>query len=298
MDKKQIMATVAMVVIALGVLVGYDFSRDDVTAGAESYEVTAQGYGGEVRLQVFINEEEIVEITVLEQNETEGLGDVAISEVVEEIKETNSTNVEVVTGATISSNAAINAVNEALAQAGLVTGDVYNVVAQGYGGDVVLDVIIDDGEIVAINIVEHSETEGLGDGAMEETVAAIQEGQSVDVDTVSGATKSSEAVIKGVTQALEDAGVELGGGEHEQQGVLGTGSGYGGDIVVDVVIEDGEITEIFVVEESETSGIGDAAIDEIIEAVLAAQSADVDVVSNATVSSKGAIEAIKDALDQ
>jgi len=298
MDKKQIIAVVAMVIIALGTLVGYDALRDNVAAGAESYEVTAEGYGGEIRLQVFIDGEEIVGVDLLEHNETQGLGDAAILEIIEEMIETNSTDVEVVSGATISSNAAIAAVGDALARAGLVTGDVYNVTAQGYGGDVVLDVIINDGEIVGINIVEHSETEGLGDAGMEETIEAILDEQSVEVDTVSGATVSSEAVISGVRQALEDAGIELGDADHEQQGVLGTASGYGGDIVLDVVFDDGEIVDIFVVEQSETPGFGDEAIEEMIEDVIAAQSTEVDTVSGATASSRGALEAIRDALGQ
>ena len=297
MDKKQIMAIVAMVIIALGALFGYDALRDDVTAGAESYVVSAEGYGGEIQLEVFINEEEIVKITVLEQSETAGLGDDAVNEIIEAIIEANSTDVDTVSGATISSNATISAVEDALAQAGLVSGEVYNVVAQGYGGDVVLDVIINDGEIAAINIVEHSETEGLGDDAMDEVIAAIKEAQSLDVDTVTGATMSSNAIIDGVTQAVEDAGIELGGGAHEQQGVLGTGSGYGGDIVLDVVVKNGEIKEIFIVEQSETEGIGDEAIEEMIEKILSAQSTDVDIVSGATVSSNGTIEATENALE-
>ena len=296
MDRKQIIAALVMTIIALGSLLGYDALRDDVTAGAQSYVVTAEGYGGEVRLEVFINQEDIVEIQVVEQNETEGLGDDAIYEVLEEIIENNTTDVEAVTGATISSNAVITAVEEALAEAGLVTGEVYSVVAQGYGGDVELDVIINDGEIMAINIIEHSETEGLGDEAMEETIAAIREAQSVDVDTVSGATLSSEAIINGVIQALEDGGVELEAGSRQQEGVLGTGNGYGGDIVLDVVVDNGEISGIFVMEESETAGLGDEAIDEMIEKILTAQSTDVDTVSSATVSSEGTIEAVEDAL--
>ncbi|NBG88055.1 FMN-binding protein [Isachenkonia alkalipeptolytica] len=298
MDKKQIIATIAMVLIAVVALLGYDALREDVTAGAQSYEVTAEGYGGAVRLEVFISDEEIVEIEVLEQNETEGLGDDAIFEVIERIIENNSTEVEVVSGATISSDAAITAVENALAEAGLVAGEAYNVVAQGYGGDIELEVIIADGEIAAVNIIEHSETEGLGDEGMEETVATIIEEQSVDVDTVSGATESSEAVISGVKEALEDAGVELGGEAYEQQGTLGTGSGYGGEIILDVVTDGEEILDIVVVEESETGGLGDIAIDEIIESVLEAQSTEVDSVSGATESSEGALEAIEDALDQ
>ncbi len=297
MDKKQIIAVVAMVIIALGALFGYDALRDDVTAGAESYVVSAEGYGGEIQLEVFINGEDIVDIQVIEQSETEGLGDEAVNEVIAAILEANSTDVDTVSGATISSNATISAVEDALAEAGLGSGETYNVVVEGYGGDVVLDVIIDGEEITAINIVEHSETEGLGDEALEEVSASIVEEQSLDVDTVSGATVSSEAIIAGVEQALEDAGIELGGGTQEQQGVLGTGSGYGGDIVLDVVVENGEIKDIFVVEQSETEGLGDEAINEMIDKILSEQSTDVDTVSGATVSSEGTIEAVDNALE-
>lgn len=297
MDKKQIIAVVAMVIIALGALFGYDALRDDVTAGAESYVVSAEGYGGEIQLEVFINGEDIVDIQVIEQSETEGLGDEAVNEVIAAILEANSTDVDTVSGATVSSNATISAVEDALAQAGLASGETYNVVVEGYGGDIVLDVIIDGEEITAINIVEHSETEGIGDEALEDVSASIIEAQSLDVDTVSGATVSSEAMIAGVEQALEDAGIELGGGAQEQQGVLGTGSGYGGDIVLDVVVENGEIKEILVVEQSETEGIGDEAIDEMIDKILSEQSTDVDVVSGATVSSEGTIEAVDNALE-
>ncbi len=298
MDRKQMMATIAMVLIAVVALFGYDALRDDVTAGAESYVVSAEGYGGEIRLEVFISDEEIVEIEVLEQNETEGLGDDALFEVIEGIIENNATDVEVITGATITSNAAMAAVEDALAEAGLVTGDVYTVVAEGYGGDVEMEVMIGEGEIAAINITEHSETEGLGDEAMDQIAATIIDAQSVDVDTVSGATLSSEAVIAGVEQALNDAGIELGEGDHEQQGTLGTGSGYGGEIILDVVTDGDEILQILVVEESETGGLGDEAIDQMIEAVLEAQSTDVDTVTGATESSEGALEAIEDALNQ
>ena len=298
MDKKQIMATVAMVIIALGTLFGYDALRDDVAAGAEGYEVTAKGYAGEIRLQVFIIEEEIVAIDVLEQNETEGLGDTAIFEVIEEIVEKNSSDVEVVTGATVSSNAVMDAVKDALLQAGLFTGEVYHVTTEGYGGDIELEVMINDGEILGVNILEHNETEGLGDAGMEETIEAILDQQSVEVDTVSGATVSSEAIISGVAQALEDAGVESGEEEYKPQGTLGTGRGYGGDIILDVVTDGEEIVDIILVSESETRGIGDSAIEDIIEAVLAAQSTEVDTISGATESSRGAIEAIEDALGQ
>ncbi len=49
-----------------------------IWADVTSYEVTAEGYGGPVRLLVHVDGEEIADIEVLEQNETEGLGDTAI----------------------------------------------------------------------------------------------------------------------------------------------------------------------------------------------------------------------------
>ena len=52
---------------------------------------------------------------------------------------------------------------------------------------------------------EQAETAGLGDVAMEKVCAAIVEANSAEVDTISGATNSSNAVIKGVTECLGQA---------------------------------------------------------------------------------------------
>ena len=53
--------------------------------------------------------------------------------------------------------------------------------------------------------VEQEETAGLGDTALETVTAAILENQSVDVDTVSGATVSSEAAIAAVQDCIDQA---------------------------------------------------------------------------------------------
>ncbi|HHT43977.1 MAG TPA: FAD-dependent oxidoreductase [Fastidiosipila sp.] len=78
----------------------------------------------------------------------------------------------------------------------------------------------------------------------------------------------------------------------------GEGIGHDADepIRVQVKIEDGKITEIEVLSHNETAGIYESAESGIIEAVLAANSADVDVVSGATESSDGLLEAIRKAL--
>lgn len=72
--------------------------------------------------------------------------------------------------------------------------------------------------------------------------------------------------------------------------------GYGGRIVVEITVEDNEITDIQAIENSETAGIGDAAIDELIKKALDEQSADLDVVSGATVSSDAFMEALEKAM--
>ncbi|AKL94323.1 hypothetical protein CACET_c08140 [Clostridium aceticum] len=77
---------------------------------------------------------------------------------------------------------------------------------------------------------------------------------------------------------------------------VGTGKGYQSDIEVEVVIEGGKIAKVEIVSAGDTPGISDAAIDAIPEAVLEAQSSEVDVVSNATRTSEGIIQAVEAAL--
>ena len=77
----------------------------------------------------------------------------------------------------------------------------------------------------------------------------------------------------------------------------GTGAGLNGAIKVSVTVSGGKITEVKVLEHSETAGISDPAIEKIPAAIVEAQSADVDIVSGATFTSKGIIEAVKNALN-
>lgn len=78
----------------------------------------------------------------------------------------------------------------------------------------------------------------------------------------------------------------------------GTGTGHGGPIKAEVVIEKGKITKVEAVEHKETPGIGDAAITKISTDVVKAQKAEVDAVSGATRTSEGFIEAIANALSE
>ena len=80
---------------------------------------------------------------------------------------------------------------------------------------------------------------------------------------------------------------------------LGIGEGgMGGNVVCKVKIVDGKIEAIEVVEHKETAGISDPAIANIPNAIIAAQSVEVDHVSGATLTSKAIKSAVANALEQ
>ncbi len=84
--------------------------------------------------------------------------------------------------------------------------------AQGYGGTVTTSVTIENGYIIGIDAIEHSgETEAYFEQA-ESLIQDILETQGTNVDTVSGATFSSAAIINGTNEALKASGV-AGAGE-------------------------------------------------------------------------------------
>jgi uncharacterized protein with FMN-binding domain len=76
----------------------------------------------------------------------------------------------------------------------------------------------------------------------------------------------------------------------------GSASGMEGQVVVRVSCAGGVISNVEVVSHNETPGIGTRAVDAIPPAIVKANSADVDVVSGATVTSRAIMEAVKDAL--
>ena len=85
----------------------------------------------------------------------------------------------------------------------------------------------------------------------------------------------------------------------EAQTLTGTGTGYAGELLVEVTVEGDDITAIEVVESSDTPGLSDGAFDEIIPVVIENDSVEgIDMVSGATGSSEGLLEAIADALSQ
>ena len=76
----------------------------------------------------------------------------------------------------------------------------------------------------------------------------------------------------------------------------GEADGYRGPIRVQVVMSAGIISEIIILDDSEDRFVGMAAIEELIDFVIENNSTDVDVVTGATLSSKGFLEAVNNAI--
>ncbi|MDR1893449.1 MAG: FAD-binding protein [Spirochaetales bacterium] len=76
---------------------------------------------------------------------------------------------------------------------------------------------------------------------------------------------------------------------------LGTGEGMGGPLTVKIRLEGSRLVEVEILSHSETPGISDAAIRNIPQAILQAQSPNVEVVTGATLTSRGIMTAVEKA---
>lgn len=82
----------------------------------------------------------------------------------------------------------------------------YEVEGVGFGGKMSVKVTIKDGKIDDIEIGKNYETNGAGRVALEYVSQRIIEGQTTNVEAVSGATISSSSLMALVRKALEEAG--------------------------------------------------------------------------------------------
>lgn len=91
-----------------------------------------------------------------------------------------------------------------LAEEAFVDGT-YTGSAQGFGGQVQVNVTIEKGKISDIEITSASGEDSAYLSMAKKVINRIIESQDTDVDTVSGATFSSTAIINGVAEALSQA---------------------------------------------------------------------------------------------
>ncbi|MFW7950937.1 flavocytochrome c [Vagococcus fluvialis] len=81
--------------------------------------------------------------------------------------------------------------------------------AKGANGPIKVSVTVKKDKIEDIKIVESSETDGVSDLALKQIPEAIVKAQGLDVDAVSGASSTSNAVVDAVKNALEKSGLDI-----------------------------------------------------------------------------------------
>lgn len=171
-------------------------------------------------------------------------------------------------------------------------------------GTVTATVTVKGHKIADIKIKDNGNTYSKYTSAYTQIPKRIIEAQSTDVDGVTGATYSSDAVKNAVDAALayargekeapsKDAEIRFNPGTY-----TGRGKGYGGQIQARVTFSETGITDINIGRNSETAHVGDVAIAELPQKLIAANGLNVDAVSGATMSSFGVKAAVLDAAVQ
>ena len=168
--KKRIAALALAAAMVFG-LVGCGSSSSSTAASSTAsagvsgeFTGTAQGMG-EVSVTVTLTDGVITNCVIVGDGETEGIGSVVIANAPEEIVSANKGSIDVVSGATITSNAVNEALAAALAEAGLDAADFTGTAAEGEA---------EDSEVEADIVIV-----GAGGAGMTAAIAAANEGKSV-----------------------------------------------------------------------------------------------------------------------
>ena len=138
-------------------------------------------------------------MVVTSNSETPSIAAGALEQIPAAIVEADSADVDIVSGATYTSNGIINAVKNALESAGSQgSGGALTGTADGFMGPITVEVTMDGDTITAVTVVSNSETPEIAGNALEQIPAAIVEANSPDVDIVAGATYTSNGIINAV----------------------------------------------------------------------------------------------------
>ena len=188
----------------------------------------------------------------------------------------------------------------------------------GFGGTLKVKVVISGGKIASIEVVENHDDSSYLNRA-KALIGNIISSQSTNVDVISGATYSSNGIKSAVRDALRQAAVSgnsqsvnaktedtsktednttVKGNFPYKEGIYyGTAEGYNGEIKVAVVLQDKSIKAVLVTKNHDDEKFFNRAMD-VVKNIMKKQSTDVDVVSGATYSSNGLINAVKNALKE
>ena len=309
------------------------------------YEGSSQGFGGEFKVKITIKEGKLSAIKVITNNETPEYYEKA-SQIIAQILEKGNTDVDSISGATISSEAIKNAVEDGLHKAGskketqkptqktektntqnVVTDGlkdgVYEASSNGYGGKLAVRVTVKNGKLTNIDVISNNETPSYFNRASAVIDRILSTG-SVNVDSVAGATISSNAIKQAVSKALAQAGskekakiskvnpnaksgkksirnlvgkISVGSKQIKDGQYIGAAQGFNGPIKVRVIVKEGSIVNIEILSHHDDNPYFQRA-SRVISKILGKPGKEVDTVSTATYSSRGIINAVNNALSK
>ena len=309
------------------------------------YEGNSQGYGGDFKVKIKIKNGELSAINVVTNNETPEYYEKA-SVIIAQILEKGNTDVDSISGATISSEAIKNAVRDALHKAGSkketpklaqktqkhntpnvatkgLKDGVYEASSNGYGGRLSVRVTVTNGKLTNIDVISNNETPSYFNRASSVIDRILSTG-SVNVDSVAGATISSNAIKQAVSKALAQAGskekakiskvnpnaksgkksirnlvgkISVGSKQIKDGQYIGTAQGFNGPIKVRVTVKEGSIAKIEILSHHDDNPYFQRA-SRVISKILGKPGKSVDTVSLATYSSRGIINAVNNALSK
>ncbi len=202
---------------------------------------------------------------------------------------------------------------------GQLSDGTYTGSARGYKSVITVQVTISGGKITDIQVLSQGDDEPYFSNARA-VIERVISSQSMNVDTVSGATYSSTGILVAIKNALlqaagqspvENAVVSaqqtvsrqpasntaMPSGTMKDGTYTGSGMGYNDNITVKVTVSGGKITDIVIVGSDDDEPYFTNAR-AVVSRILSAQTTNVDAVSGATYSSKGIMAAVSDALQK
>ncbi|MGI6635009.1 MAG: FMN-binding protein [Christensenellales bacterium] len=179
----------------------------------------------------------------------------------------------------------------------------YSAQTTGYADGVMVTVTVDESKITDVELDVSKETASIGGAAAEKLKAQILEAQSAEIDGVSGATATSDAVRRALQDALHQAQnikaeeiLPVADGTY-----AGSAAGFGikGMMTAEVVFQDNKISDIKIIEETDSlTGEWFANAEELlIPRIIQHQSLAVDAITGATASSNGIKNCVAAAID-
>ena len=107
--------TIVVVIICMIYLVACSESKDLYVPG--TYIGEAEGYHSIIQVEVVVDKKHIQSIKVLQHEEAPILSDVVIDEIPKKVIKKNSTEVDIISGATYTSETLLEAIDNALSEA-------------------------------------------------------------------------------------------------------------------------------------------------------------------------------------